>query len=63
MAIEKLSENFKSWGQTDVAFQDLTKSFNYYESVTKLTNTSAQTSNVELATNDIIAKLKTIDGS
>lgn len=34
--MERLSDNFKFWGQQDVTFADLTKSFAYYEATARL---------------------------
>ena len=34
--MERLSNNFKFWGQTDVTFAELTKSFAYYERISGL---------------------------
>lgn len=34
--MERLSDNFKFWGQTDVTFADLTQSFAYYEATSRL---------------------------
>ncbi len=36
MATERLTDNFKFWGQTDVTFAELTKSFAYYERISGL---------------------------
>ncbi len=36
MAVERSTDNFKFWGQTDVTFAELTKSFAYYERISGL---------------------------